>query len=471
MRVGAADPFRFHPAPAAPAEARVQGLRSGAARGAERLARAFREEGRPLQHAGALCAWLCRAVPRVADPPDIAEVCRTLREPPSDPLAMRPDRHRWVPPEDPPRSPGDFQEQVLEALEELSSSALRHWLRQSRGPIGEACEQVARAVPRTLAGALEELERRPRLAGAASLVAQLADALALTPRRLAYAEQPTGGYADVATRGLPEQILPEQLALDGEEFVRRFAEHELLYFHREEPHRPVAKELVVLLDQGVRTWGEVRLVLAGATLALGRQAMRRGTPFLIAATSTGGRIGDPLQLDGEALGGVLESSDLSPDPGQALGRVLESPAVIAQRRPADPSVEPVRAGGRGVGCAASRPGCASSPSRWTAAGRSLSPRSAMAPRSRSAGSASRSPRQPPRRSRHVRTSPRRPRGKGTLSRSGSRSGSALSRIDDHLYDFDVAGDWLLLAGLHGLLHAWRADGSEAEMLPRASGDR
>ncbi len=67
----------------------------------------------------------------------------------------------------------------------------------------------------------------------------------------------------------------------------------------------------------------------------------------------------------------------------------------------------------------------------------------------------------------MRTSPRRPRGKGTLSRSGSRSGSALSRIDDHLYDFDVAGDWLLLAGLHGLLHAWRADGSEAEMLPRA----
>ena len=133
----------------------------------------------------------------------------------------------------------------------------------------------------------------------------------------------------MATRGLPEQILPEQLALDGEEFVRRFAEHELLYFHREEPHRPVAKELVVLLDQGVRTWGEVRLVLAGATLALGRQAMRRGTPFLIAATSTGGRIGDPLQLDGEALGGVLESSDLSPDPGQAIGRVLESPAVIA----------------------------------------------------------------------------------------------------------------------------------------------
>ncbi|MBV8676148.1 MAG: hypothetical protein JO355_03145, partial [Planctomycetaceae bacterium] len=188
--------------------------------GAERLARTFREEGRPLRNAGAFCSWLCRSVPRVADPPDVAEVCRTLRQPPSDPLGLSFDGKRLADGEDPPMSPAEFQERVLGALDELSPAELRHWLRRGRPPIGEAGEHVADVVPRTLAGTLAVLGRRPRLAVAASLVAQLEGALALPPRRLALGELPTGGYADVATRGLPEQILPAQLALDGEEFVR-----------------------------------------------------------------------------------------------------------------------------------------------------------------------------------------------------------------------------------------------------------
>ncbi len=65
----------------------------------------------------------------------------------------------------------------------------------------------------------------------------------------------------MTTTGNPEQILPSQFALDDLEFLRRFAERELLYFRREEPHSRTREELVVLLDQGVRTWGIVRLVL------------------------------------------------------------------------------------------------------------------------------------------------------------------------------------------------------------------
>ena len=293
--------------------------------GAERLARAFREEGRPLRNAGAFCSWLCRSVPRVAYPPDVAEVCRTLRQPPSDPFALVFDGKRLAVGEDPPLSPAEFQDRVLEALDELSPAELRHWFRRGRQPIGEAGEHVAGAVPRTLAGTLAVLGRRPRLAVAASLVAQLEGALALPPRRLALGELPTGGYADLATHGLPEQILPAQLALDGEEFVRRFAERELLYFHREEPDAPITEELVVLVDQGVRTWGDVRLVLAGATLALGRRASRRGISLLIAATSTDGRIDDPSRLDDEAIAAVLESSDLSPDPGRRSGACWSLP--------------------------------------------------------------------------------------------------------------------------------------------------
>ena len=65
----------------------------------------------------------------------------------------------------------------------------------------------------------------------------------------------------MTTRGHPEQILPSQFALDDLEFVRRHSEHELLYFRREEPHHGERPERLVVLDQGVRTWGSVRLAL------------------------------------------------------------------------------------------------------------------------------------------------------------------------------------------------------------------
>ena len=76
----------------------------------------------------------------------------------------------------------------------------------------------------------------------------------------------------MATRGRPEQILPSQFAIDDIEFLRRFAENELLYFHREEPHAPVTEELVLLIDQGVRTWGRVRHALVASALAFGKLA-------------------------------------------------------------------------------------------------------------------------------------------------------------------------------------------------------
>ena len=44
---------------------------------------------------------------------------------------------------------------------------------------------------------------------------------------------------------------------------------------------------------------------------------------------------------------------------------------------------------------------------------------------------------------------------------------ATEPIDDRLFDFDDAGGWVLLADRFGMLRAWRADGSRAEMLPRA----
>jgi hypothetical protein len=184
----------------------------------------------------------------------------------------------------------------------------------------------ARPMPRTLTGVLAALLLRPRLAGAETHVTRLIGALTLPPRRLTPQELPVGGYTDMTTHGEVEHILPSQHALDDLEFLRRFAERELLFFRREEPPAQNRQELVVLIDQGVRTWGDVRLVLAAAALALGKQSASRKMRFALAGTSNAGQVLDPLETEDEMLGELIEASDLSFNPGAALEAVLEQPS-------------------------------------------------------------------------------------------------------------------------------------------------
>ena len=236
----------------------------------DKLASAFKAAGSPLRNAGVLCARLCREIPPVIAPPDPLEVCLRLTHgslaaglsmttAATDPL-IRPQ-------EDPPLSDLDFEIRFLNALAQLGPEEVRSWLEHGRPPqpieANRVAETIDAEIPKTLEGIIAALENRDRLAHALPMVAQFLSALSLPPRRLSnHQSLPNGGYADVATRGRPEQILPSQFAIDDMEFLRRFAENELLYFHREEPHAPMTEELVLLLDQGVRTWGRVRHALA-----------------------------------------------------------------------------------------------------------------------------------------------------------------------------------------------------------------
>jgi hypothetical protein len=292
-----------------------------------RLQKAFARAGRSLRNAGAFFAVLCRDLPDSPGSPDARTICDWLRNPStanrSYLVSFQSDYAEY-----PPIGPWVFEHHVLDALRGYTDEELRSWLRHGRGPMGGAGEAAARQLSpprRTLTGVLAYLLDRPRLAGARAFIQQLASALTLPRRRLAPHEPPMGGYADVTTHGQVSQLLPSQLALDEWDFLRRFADRELLYFRREEPHTQVRQGLVVLLDQGVRTWGDVRLVLSAAVLALGKQAVQGGRPFLLATTSGSGELVDPLQVDDETLGRLLEASDLSPGPGQALERVLEQP--------------------------------------------------------------------------------------------------------------------------------------------------
>lgn len=296
----------------------------------ERLAGPFRELRNPLRNAGALSAWLCRDLAGVADPPELADINELL------------NGGRWIPQmvlshpmlgamdyaEQPAMSASQLDSWISARLDDLSDEAIRHWLQHGRGPLGGLDDVAPPLPPGGLAETLARVEERPRLSGLNRLVARLEGALGLPPRRLEHEGPQVDGYWDLTTRGTPEQILPIQFALEDEEFLRRFAERELLYFHRERPRRPVVQELVLLLDQGVRTWGDVRLLLAGAAMAMARQAGRRKLAVRITTTGSGDGLVDLARLSPDRLGQVLEASDLTKSPAPGLARVLGDDAGI-----------------------------------------------------------------------------------------------------------------------------------------------
>ncbi len=428
------------------------------------LRSAFRQTRRDHRNAGVFAALLCRDVPPAPEPPGIEDLWRWLLV--SQSTGM--EEKEFPEGEVPPLSPPAFEARVQRALEAYDLDEMVHWLSHGCGPVRQAAEQVARAVaearPPSLGGVLADVARRQRLSGAVPFVSQLVSALTLPPRRLAPPELPLGGYADVATRGHLEQVLPSQLAYDDLEFVRRLAQRELLFFRREDPHVRTREDLVVLLDQGMRTWGIVRLVLTAAVFALGKLAERRGLPFLVATTGGGGELHDPLAGPAEELGALLESSDLTANPGLALERVLEEETtggrdVVLLTHPRSLVEEDVAAAARRV-----RQGTrlfAVAVDENGAVQYAELRHGVPAPLGRFRIDLEQTPPPPP-------APPAEGPWRGDVEpvpypfQFGVGFGNDLFL----LFAFDHAGEWLLVAGHGGHLYATRTDGSRTEVLPR-----
>jgi hypothetical protein len=437
---------------------------------AARLQRAFARSDRSLRNAGAFCATLCRDLPEPATAVYPEHVCDRLRNESVPRWFIVSAQETYAPAEQPPLTPPDFERHVLTRVAAYTEDELLAWFRNGRGPLRGAGDALARELPprRTLDGALAALLQRPRLAGAAGFVGQLVGALALPPRRLERQELPVGGYSDVTTHGRLDQILPSQFALDELDFLRRLAEQELLYFRREEPPRPTRQEMAVLLDQGVRAWGDVRLVLGAAVLALGRHAARRGFPFFVAATGNGGELLDPLEVDEDALGELVEASDLSPNPGLALERVLETASdaprdVVLLTHPRSLGEEDVRAAARRLArqdrlFVLSLDGHGSAELSELRRGVPVRQRQFHVELTRSAARPVKGGDGP---------AEALPPWRGDLEPIGYpfRFGvSGTIRPDD--FTFDHSGEWLVAIADHGLPYVWKTDGTRAEILPR-----
>lgn len=429
-----------------------------------RLSAAFHETGRPLFNAGALLGRLCRDVPREVDPPDVAHLDAFLRWWPVSPDDPPPGPSIEVP----SLEPGEFQDRLFRALDGLSDEELQHWLRHGRGPVSEESEQVAHEtiaarVP-DFAELLESVAQRPRLARSAPLVEHLAGALELPARRQLESALPVGGYADVATRGHPEQILPSQFALDGLEFLRRFAARELLYFQREQPRAATEEVVVILVDQGVRTWGDVRLFLAAAAMALAKQLTKKGVSVQLATTGSCGQVTPLLRASAETLGNMLESSDLCLNPAVALETVLEQTDhrlrdVVLLTHPRNLHEEDVVAAARTITAGTRLFAVAVEGSGEVEL---LEIRHGVA----IGLSRCRVTLSEPQQARVQNAAPGSWQGDVEPIGFPFRMG-VLSVLDERHFDFDYTGERLLAsASASGLLHVWRIDSDECEVLPR-----
>jgi hypothetical protein len=423
-----------------------------------------------VRNVGLLVAELCHGLPTPAAPA-WAEVSAALKG-----RQLYGEHHRPELAEEPPLPRDEFERRVAQRIGRFDDDSLHHWLAHGCGPTPDPDKlaEVAETLPARVAKLLTLARRRPRLVGAAVLAPAVDAALTIPPRRHTPDALPQGGYCDVTTRGDPERLLPAQFALDPDEFVRRYAGRELLYFKREEPHTTEKPERVIVLDQGVRTWGCVRLALAGAALAMLGKDLKRLSRVGLFVTSSHGRL-DISGPDPETVADVLEASDLTPHPGGCLAAALDDPTaedgprdviLLTHTRNLDePSVTSAandrRPADRLFALAVDASGRAEF-SEWTDGG----PLPIRSFRVDLVGAEAARPEPGPARTR--------PAGfeaswSGDVESIGFPFRPGLV-AEPTGFGFDAAGDWVVVAGRDGFLHGLDLDGSPPEVLPRPCRD-
>ena len=293
------------------------------------VAIAFRQQNSPARNAGVFFAGCTEGVARAVNVPPGGgmAIARFLSQ--SNDLGML---HPSGPGnnEVPDRSAHDLWQHVSHRLESFRDEELRRAFRRAapanEPPPETKAEAVVELIKEKPPGLGEFLDAairdRERLRNSLPMVRQLLSALTLPARRVNSQKLPIGGYSDVTNRGRPERLLLSQFALDSDEFIRRFAENELLYFDKEDPHERSRETLSIVLDQGVRTWGGIRPILAAAVLALAQRGDQRGQPITVRLTSAPGELFQPPNGDPVRFGAALEASDLSPHPAEALEREI-----------------------------------------------------------------------------------------------------------------------------------------------------
>ncbi|HVJ67258.1 MAG TPA: hypothetical protein VM510_04700, partial [Caulifigura sp.] len=114
---------------------------------------------------------------------------------------------------------------------------------------------------------LKELQRHEQHATTVRLVKEIRAAIAI-PRRIVPGDDlGLGGVSDLINRGELDRLLLSELAQDDDVLMIRVALREALFLRREAPPSPPADARALLVDQGLRLWGQPRFLAAAVMLA------------------------------------------------------------------------------------------------------------------------------------------------------------------------------------------------------------
>lgn len=293
------------------------------------LRKLFRDLGRPLFNAGVLAATLTKNLPRSSINLDGRMLARWLTEDSSRTILSLHQSNQGIQPEVSVLRLHEFEGQFYTALAKRTATELRFYLRNGTEPLtSTAINTTAERLQNRPHSLIERLKlafhQSHRMSHSLGLIPVLESALHLPSRRLKSESLPLGGYTDVSNRGAPDRLLLSQFALDDDEFIRRFAERELLYFQREESYQTQALRLIILIDQGVRTWGSVRLALTAAVHVFAKWSQHRKLTFLMGTTGRPDRLVNPLEMTDAELIQLLESSDFNTSSDDLIRSTLSS---------------------------------------------------------------------------------------------------------------------------------------------------
>lgn len=131
-----------------------------------------------------------------------------------------------------------------------------------------------------------------------------------------------GGVSDISNRGNPERLLMTELAADPDLLIARIANGQALYLRRESPPKPRPQTRDILIENGIRCWGEQRLTMLAFALAAAAAEEKRGTVLQITTLAGHDFFDESFStLDGLTL--AFERLHYSQHPGQALEHFLQ----------------------------------------------------------------------------------------------------------------------------------------------------
>ena len=137
------------------------------------------------------------------------------------------------------------------------------------GPAGSAASALAHV---DLLAALSS----PAANDIVSFSLELLPSVLETRRTDAVGTHAVDGYAGLGSRGSLDSMVLTELAWDDEEFARRFVEHEILYYTREQAPDEARRLHYLLIDASASMRGDRQIFARGLAIALGKKLQLAG---------------------------------------------------------------------------------------------------------------------------------------------------------------------------------------------------